>query len=103
MTNFTAGPWDFDHGDEGTVYSAPYCTVTALDGDLTIAEVNDRYNLEEGHANGYLIKSAPRLFQACVNAESALVSLIGKHGDGGAGLVVKELQDAIAEAKGNQK
>ena len=103
MTNFTPGPWGSDHGDMGNEYRHPYCTVTALDGDLTIAEVNAFCNLKQGHANGHLIKSAPRLFQACVNAESALVSLIGKHGDGGAGLVVKELQDAIAEAKGNQK
>ncbi|KKM20741.1 hypothetical protein LCGC14_1642450 [marine sediment metagenome] len=70
MTGHTPGPWDWDQGDDGTDYSHPYCTVTSEDGDLIIAEVNDRFDREIGAANAHLIAAAPKLLAAL----NALVS-----------------------------
>lgn len=59
----TPGPWEWDAGDLGTEISypkhIPYCTVFPQhDEDLVIAEVNDRFDRDQGRANARLIVAA---------------------------------------------
>lgn len=55
----TPGPWEWDAGDIGQDYPAPYCNVFVDAGNLIIAQVNDRFSREIGHANARLIAAAP--------------------------------------------
>ena len=70
----TSGKWEWDHGDVGTDHSEPYCTIYKDGGDLIIAEVNDKFSTEEGHANAALIVAlhncAPELLAVAEAAES---------------------------------
>lgn len=59
----TPEPWDYDRGPRGFgAGSAAYSTVTAENGDIIIAEVNDL--IKEGAANARLIIASPRLLKA---------------------------------------
>ncbi|HFX1297119.1 TPA: hypothetical protein ACID1V_002930 [Pseudomonas aeruginosa] len=59
----TPGPWEFsagaDYGDEGN-----YADVTALNGDVIIARVNNL--IPASAANGELLAAAPNLLDALV-------------------------------------
>ena len=55
----TPGPWEWDAGDIGQDYPASYCDVFVDGGNLIIAQVNDRFSREIGHANARLIAAAP--------------------------------------------
>ncbi|HEJ6002034.1 TPA: hypothetical protein SL812_003328 [Pseudomonas aeruginosa] len=61
MSKHTPGPWQFsagaDYGDEGN-----YADVTAINGDLIIARVNNL--IPAGAANGELVAAAPELLEA---------------------------------------
>ncbi|HFH4386342.1 TPA: hypothetical protein ACGJWY_006788 [Pseudomonas aeruginosa] len=63
MRKHTPGPWEFsagaDYGDEGN-----YADVTALNGDVIIARVNNL--IPASAANGELIAAAPDLLDALV-------------------------------------
>lgn len=90
----TPGPWEFsagaDYGDEGN-----YADITALDGDLIIARVNNL--LPAGAANGELLAASPELLVAAEMAAVALAKFIGPH-DIEFGAFTK-LQAAIAKAR----
>lgn len=76
MSKHQPGPWEFsagaDYGDEGF-----YADVTALDGDLIIARVNNL--IPSGSANGELMASAPELLEAAIAAASALAKFVSRH------------------------
>ncbi|MED5113388.1 hypothetical protein UJK07_15640 [Pseudomonas aeruginosa] len=61
MSKHTPGPWQFsagaDYGDERN-----YADVTAINGDLIIARVNNL--IPAGAANGELVAAAPELLEA---------------------------------------
>ncbi|HIE5486920.1 hypothetical protein ACV33P_15575 [Pseudomonas aeruginosa] len=63
MSKHTPGPWQFsagaDYGDEGN-----YADVTALNGDMIIARVNNL--IPASAANGELLAAAPNLLDALV-------------------------------------
>ncbi|MEZ1597283.1 hypothetical protein [Pseudomonas aeruginosa] len=63
MRKHTPGPWEFsagaDYGDEGN-----YADVTALNGDVIIARVNNL--IPASAANGELLAAAPDLLDALV-------------------------------------
>ncbi|HBO9008093.1 TPA: hypothetical protein L5D10_004751 [Pseudomonas aeruginosa] len=63
MSKHTPGPWQFsagaDYGDEGN-----YADVTALNGDVIIARVNNL--IPASAANGELLAAAPNLLDALV-------------------------------------
>lgn len=63
MRKHTPGPWEFsagaDYGDEGN-----YADVTALNGDVIIARVNNL--IPASAANGELLAAAPNLLDALV-------------------------------------
>lgn len=70
----TPGPWEFsagaDYGDEGN-----YADVTALNGDMIIARVNNL--IPASSANGELLAAAPELLEAlqvCIEQITALCS-----------------------------
>ena len=71
MTKYTPGPWTFSRdiwwentpGDQerhGGLIVWP-----AANEDLTIAEVNDFFDGDEGRANARLMAAAPELYEAC--------------------------------------
>ncbi|MGU2118635.1 hypothetical protein ACSEN8_03345 [Pseudomonas aeruginosa] len=74
MRKHTPGPWEFsagaDYGDEGN-----YADVTALNGDMIIARVNNL--IPASAANGELLAAAPELLEAlqvCIEQITALCS-----------------------------
>lgn len=58
----TPGPWEWDAGDAGAEFSAPYSTVSVDGGNIIIAEIN--HYIPEGRANAQLISAAPELLEA---------------------------------------
>ncbi len=79
----TSGKWEWDHGDVGTDHSEPYCTIYKDGGDLIIAEVNDKFSTEEGHANAALIVAlhncADELLKVAEAAEKYIAN--GRHAE----------------------
>jgi len=71
---YTPGPWTWDAGpaDFDGGGSLRYCDVSANDGDLIIASINDFFNKAEGHANARLIAAAPSMVEALKEAREAL-------------------------------
>ncbi|EPM1620591.1 hypothetical protein L4P92_001751 [Pseudomonas aeruginosa] len=69
----TPGPWEFsagaDYGNEGS-----YADVTALNGDLIIARVNNL--IPAGAANGELLATAPELLNELKSLYRAYVRLL---------------------------
>ena len=61
MAEHTPGPWFWAAGDAGPETSQPYCDVYVDGGNLIIANVNDKFDREIGHANAELIARAPQL------------------------------------------
>lgn len=63
---------------------------------------DERHAVEmaEYRANAHLISACPDMLEALLSAEEIIVALIGMHGDGGAGLVLKQVRAAISKAKG---
>ena len=61
---WTPGDWQRDYGDIGDDSSRPYCVVHVNDGEIILADVNDRFDQEQGRANARLFASAKALYRA---------------------------------------
>jgi hypothetical protein len=93
-TQHTAGPWAIELDDEN---GATDISLLVYGDQKGIAQVYDSWddsddNVSEGLANAHLIAAAPSLLAAC---EAALARV--RHMSWGE---VKQLSNAIAEAKG---
>ena len=99
----TSGSWRIVDGTGGDLY------VRDVGGVITFCAKPmrwegqpERYESEmaEYRANAHLISACPDMLEALLSAEEIIVALIGMHGDGGAGLVLKQVRAAISKAKG---
>ena len=75
-TKHTPGPWSYDRApqDYDGAGSPAYSTITAENGEIVIAEVNDL--IPSGLANAHLLVAAPDLLDALLESTAELEALM---------------------------
>ena len=90
-TKHTPGPWSYDRAprDHDGAGSPAYSTITAENGEIVIAEVNDL--IPSGLANAHLAAAAPSLLEFAVRVRNTTSST----------RIKREATAVIAEARAN--
>ena len=90
-TKHTPGPWSYDRApqDYDGAGSPAYSTITAENGEIVIAEVNDL--IPSGLANAHLAAAAPSLLEFAVRVRNTTSST----------RIKREATAVIAEARAN--
>ena len=90
-TKHTPGPWSYDHApqDYDGAGSPAYSTITAENGEIVIAEINDL--IPSGLANARLIVAAPALLEFAIRVRNTTSS----------SRIKREATAVIAEARAN--
>lgn len=96
---WTPGPWKWWTSNSWRRLKRDACGVTQ--------SVLEPYVCKDGHpdcsvsdADMDLMAAAPELYEAALNAEQTIADFIGMYGDGGAGLILQQLREAMAKARG---